>query len=917
MFGVDSDIVRKKCIAEGNDLTLKKAREIARTDEATRLQLKAMTSEADRTHVNSLHRAKGNAKPKQRGQRGNKARKQRNDKYLCNRCGNESHTGDNKCPASGVECHYRHKCGHFSKVCRKRNQVHEVQNHTAGKQENNSDLNDDDMFLGSLEVDSINNNNRNKVFTTVEVTAKPYHKKTTPIVCKIDTGAETNVISKTEFDKIITSPSDKALGPPQILTAYGGQKIECMGTCQLFIHHKDVIKEVTFTVTNVQGTAMLGCKTSEELGFVTINCSIENTPPLTKETLLSSYPDRFEGLGTFKDMKPYHIMLDPAAEPVIHPPRSVPVHLKDLYRKELDDMLNLGVITPVDRPTDWVNSIVLSEKKNDKGEVTKLRVCLDPRDLNKWAKREHYRSKTVDEVVTKLNGAKFFTIVDAKKGYWHVPLDEESSYLTTFSTPFGRYRFKRLPFGLVVSQDVFQKQLDTAFEGLDSVTGIADDTFVYGSSEVEHDRNLTKLMERAQQKVVVFNEDKVQFKCKKVSFFGHTWTPQGIKPDNKKVSAIIDMKPPEDTKSLQSFLGLVNYLTRYSGRLATLSAPLRDLTKKEVSSLGVLRYFDPHAETVIETDASLKGLGAVQLQDGKPVCYASKALTETEQRYSNIEREALGVIWGLERFHYFIYGKSCTIHTDHKPLEMIFKKKLSNCSARLQRFVLRALKHDVTVKYVKGAEVPIADALSRVSPQPAPPEGEFPQLDIHQITKNLPASPIKLQQIRNETANDPTLSKLREVIHEGWPATSEKCHKALHTYWNFREELTIEDGLILKQERIVMPTTLRRGTLNTIHHGHLGQEKCLLQARSAVFWPGITKDVTNLVQNCATCQAHQRKQQKQQILQPEPPCYPWQILSSDLFEFKGNQYLLISDKYSKFPIIRKLTSTTSLPSSTT
>ncbi|PFX13349.1 Uncharacterized protein K02A2.6 [Stylophora pistillata] len=333
--------------------------------------------------------------------------------------------------------------------------------------------------------------------------------------------------------------------------------------------------------------------------------------------------------------------------------------------------------------------------------------------------------------------------------------------------------------------------------------------------------------------------------------------------------------------------------------------------QKEVSSLGVLSYFDPNAETVIETDASLKGLGAVLLQDGKPVCYASKALTETEQQYSNIEREALGVVWGLERFHYFIYGKSCTIHTDHKPLEAIFKKKLSNCPARLQRFVLRALKYDVTIKYVKGAEVPIADALSRVSPQPAPLNDEFPQLDIHQITKNLPASPIKLQQIRNEIASDPTLSKLRNVIHEGWPATREKCPQVLHDYWNFREELTIEDGLILKQERIVMPTTLRHDTLNTIHQGHLGQEKCLLRARSAVFWPGITRDVTNLVQDCATCQAYQRKQQKQPILQPEPPSYPWQMLSSDLFEFRGNQYLLISDKYSKFPIVRKLTNTTS------
>lgn len=148
----------------------------------------------------------------------------------------------------------------------------------------------------------------------------------------------------------------------------------------------------------------------------------------------------------------------------------------------------------------------------------------------------------------------------------------------------------------------------------------------------------------------------------------------------------------------------------------------------------------------------------------------------------NSDTVTLNVIWGLERFHYFIYGKSFTIRTDHKPLETIFKKKLSNCPARLQRFELQALKYDVTVKYVKAAEVPIANALSRVSPQPAPPEGEFPQIDIHQVTKNLPASPIKLQQIRHETANIPTLSKLRHVIHEGWPATKKKRPKALHNY---------------------------------------------------------------------------------------------------------------------------------------
>ena len=299
------------------------------------------------------------------------------------------------------------------------------------------------------------------------------------------------------------------------------------------------------------------------------------------------------------------------------------------------------------------------------------------------------------------------------------------------------------------------------------------------------------------------------------------------------------------------------------------------------------------------------------LQDGQPVCYASKALTDVEQRYSNIEREALAVVWGLERFHYFIYGKKCTVHTDHKPLEAIFKKKLSSCPARLQRFVLRALKYDVTVTYVKGAQVPIADALSRLSPQQVSPKSQLPQLDIHQITSTLLASPIKLEQIRKEITNDPTLCKLRNVIFQGWPAVREECPQSLHEYWNFREELTIEDGLILKRERLLIPPSLREETLKTIHEGHLGQEKCLLRARSAVFWPGITKDIVNLVICCDACQKHQRKQQKQELLQPEPPCYPWQILNSDLFEYKGNQYLLLSDEYSKFPIIRKLTTTTS------
>ena len=191
----------------------------------------------------------------------------------------------------------------------------------------------------------------------------------------------------------------------------------------------------------------------------------------------------------------------------------MPVHLQNMFRKEVDGMVELGVLIPVSEPTDWVNSIVLSETTNDKGEVTKIRVCLDPRDLNEAIKHKHYYPKTIDEVVTQPSGAKFFSVVDAKKGHWHVPLDEASSYLTTFNTPFERYHFTQLPFDLIVLQDVFQKHLDSALEGLKGVTGIADDTFVYGATEEEHDANMVNLMIRSRERGIKFNKDEVQFTC--------------------------------------------------------------------------------------------------------------------------------------------------------------------------------------------------------------------------------------------------------------------------------------------------------------------------------------------------------------------------------------------------------------------
>ena len=225
---------------------------------------------------------------------------------------------------------------------------------------------------------------------------------------------------------------------------------------------------------------------------------------------------------------------------------------------------------------------------------------------------------------------------------------------------------------------------------------------------------------------------------------------------------------------------------------------------------------------------------------------------------------------------------------------------------------MRELKYDVTDNYMKGPDVRIANALSRVSPQSAPSNGEIPEICVHQITQNLPESPTKLQQIRDEKRKDSTLSLSKEVVFGEWPQKREECPEYLHDYWNFREELTIEDGLLLKGDRVVIPPTLRPEVLTIIQQGHLGQEKCLLLARTSVFWAGTTKEIMKQIKQRRPCQKYWRKAEKEPIQQPEPPHRAWERLSSDLFDFKGQQYLLLTDQYSRFPVIRRLTSTTSI-----
>ena len=383
--------------------------------------------------------------------------------------------------------------------------------------------------------------------------------------------------------------------------------------------------------------------------------------PLTKQDILSQYSSCFEGIRCFPgDLYRFH--LKPDYKPARHAPRKVPVHLEAAFKEEIDSLVRQGILEEVKEHTDWVNSYVIVEKDTGNQHAPnhtvkkKLRICLDPRDLNEALEREPYHTRSVDEITAKLQGMTVFTLVDFKKGYWMVVLHPDSRKLTCMALPFGRFQWTHLPMGTVVSQDIFQSKLDAIFISMEGVIGIAEDMIIAGKDEMEHDRNFLAFMEKCMENNLTLNLEKIQFKQSQVSFYGHIWSENGISPDSKKIQALKHMEFPPDKETMRSFLGMFNYLNRYSALSAHLAAPLSSLThqatdykpgkthlenfqrlKMEISNMKALPYFDTNAETTLQMDAFKKELGACLIQHGKVVCYASSALTKTEQNYQNLK----------------------------------------------------------------------------------------------------------------------------------------------------------------------------------------------------------------------------------------------------------------------------------------
>ena len=378
------------------------------------------------------------------------------------------------------------------------------------------------------------------------------------------------------------------------------------------------------------------------------------------------------------------------------------------------------------------------------------------------------------------------------------------------------------------------------------------------------------------------NANKCQFSVQEVKFLGQTINESGISPDQDKIKAIIDMPEPTDGKGIRRFLGMINQLGKFTPHLAETTKPIPDLLSKKtdwtwghaqqrcfaqlkesLTSAPVLALYNANRETALSADASSYGLGAVLLQkqpDGelRPVAYASRAMSDVEQRYAQIEKEALATTWACERYNNFLIVKTIQIETDHKPLvSLLGQKTLDELPPRIQRFTMRLMRFRYGISHVPGKDLITADTLSLapVVESQQPEDKSFQdecQAYVNAVMSALPVTDKRLLEIKQAQADDATCQNIQEFCMHGWPDKA-KLGSEEKLYLQVAADLTIQKGLLLKGSRLVIPVAIQKMILGKIHEGHQGIMKCRERAKQSVWWPGLSKHIEHLVDKCDKC----------------------------------------------------------------
>lgn len=610
------------------------------------------------------------------------------------------------------------------------------------------------------------------------------------------------------------------------------------------------------------------------------------------------------------------------------PLRQRPYRVSRTERQTIEDevtqMLSKGIIRQSSSP--WSSPVVLVPKKDGS-----IRFCIDYRRLNKITRKDVYPMPRIDDALDAMQGAKYFSSLDLRSGYWQIPMADHDKEKTAFVTPDGLYEFNVMPFGLCNAPATFERMMDSVLRGLRWKTCLCylDDVVVFSATFRDHLHRLESVLRAFQSAGLQLNQKKCHFGFEEIKMLGHIVSAEGISPDPEKVKAVANFPTPNSVKQLRSFLGLSSYFRRFIKGYAHIAAPLTDLLSRDtnfswnleseaafqrlkavLTSAPVLRHFNPSVPIELHTDASGTGLGAVlaqRLPNGPmehAVAYASRTLTKAEKNYSATEKECLAVVWAIGKFRPYLYGRHFTVVTDHHAL--CWLASLKDPSGRLGRWALRLQEFDFTVHYKSGKKHQDADALSRCSLEPSALDTADTALSYEDVMSLSEIDPLNFS---HEQRKDELCKKLILHLDGSHPTEDKKLIRksrqfVLHDGALYKRNFTPDGSRLL----LVIPRHLRHAVLQTLHDdptsGHLGFFKTYERIRPKFFWPSLYKSVHKYVSSCRMCQQRKPAPASAGRLQPlSQPHHPFERVGIDLFgplplSASGNRWIVTAIDHS-------------------
>lgn len=850
---------------------------------------------------------------------------------FCLNCGRANHLSrDCRTDRQSLKCTACKRTGHVAKVCIT-TLLRNHRTHAVSSQNNTDEDQTSDNSYGVVRIEENLHrigSDTDKYMVTVQLNGKPQ-------IFEVDSGARFSLLSETDFNNLnLGVPVEST---PVSFRSYSDHIIKPKGKVTLSVSYKNKTLKNDLYIVPHGYEALLGRMWIRGLGInlddidhcrptLSRNPDNINMVSTALHDILQRYSAIFEEKVGCAPNVTVKLHLREDAKPIFIKQRDVPFALRERVEKELKTLESQDIITPV-ATSDWGSPLVVIAKP-DGG----VRLCVDYKcGVNQRLVAANHPIRRIDEVLHSLRGSRFFCKLDLHKAYLHLKVDNEGSKIQTISTHMGTFRMNRLSFGIKTAPAEFNRILSQLLSGLTKVEAYFDDIICHGSTLEECTQNLIACLERLKTNDLHLNRGKCSFFKENIKYLGHVVSFNKIEKCPTKVLAVAQMPRPKNADELRRFLGLVTYYAKFIPDFSSTSYPLRCLLRKDVKfhwtapaeasflnlkselcSDRVLTPFDPSKPVVLTTDASPTGIAAILSHEingcEKPVAYASRSLTPAESNYSQLDREALAIVYAATHFFNYIFGKHFVLVTDNEPLTRIFHPNQSlpqMTSARLLRYASFLSGLDYTVRCKKGKDNENVDCLSRAPITPSHPQQITIDEEINALhaetIQQISSSAITVDTIIDATANDPELKVLLKELQN-----SRK-----------NSPYTVSSNMLFKSDRVVIPKSLQPAILEELHSSHLGITKMKQLSRRYVYWEGLDKDIEHIVKSCEAC-AKVRHNPPKAIVHPwDQPGDNWERVHIDFAGPINNLFLLmVVDAKSKWAEVRTLRDAPSSSSTT-